>query len=80
MILYFREAGLTWIEIWTVRNVVDSVDALLHQHLLHNLRLMYRQIVHKDGDPLVFIFSSEIEEVLFKLSGIYRFLEDLIEF
>ena len=80
MILYFAEAGLTWVEIWTVRHVVDSVDALLLQYLLHRLRLMYRQIVHEDGDPLEFIFSSEIEEVLFKLGGIYRFLEDLIEF
>ena len=41
---------------------------------------MYRQIIHEDGDPLEFIFSSKIEEVLFKLGGIYRFLEDLIEF
>ena len=41
VVLYFTEAGLTWVEIRTVGHVVDDADALLRQYLLHRLRLMY---------------------------------------
>ena len=80
MVLDLTEAGLTWVEIRTVGHVIDDSDALLRQYLLHRLRLMYWSGGHEDGDPLEFILSSQVEEVLFKLGSIHRLLEDLIEF
>jgi hypothetical protein len=80
MVLDLAEAGLTRIEIRAVRHVVDGLDALLLHYLLHRYRLMDRQVVHEDGDPLKLIFSMQIEEILLKLGRIYRFFEDLVEF
>ena len=80
MVLDLAEAGLTRIEIRAVRHVVDGLDALFLHYLLHRYRLMYRQVVHEDGDPLKLIFSTQIEEILLKLGRIYRFFEDLVEF